>query len=555
MDHVDKANGYIDGVLSGEIPACKYVKLACKRHLKMITNPLYVFDRDAANAPCEFIELLPHTKGVWAQRRELIRLEPWQCLLLTATHGLLRASDGMRVIRDVTAVVPRKNGKTLPTAALGLFHLVGTGEHGAEVYCGASTERQSLEVFTPARLMALQSPDLLAHFGIQINARNISVPSKGSKFEPVVGCPGDGSSPSFAIRDECHQQSTAELRDAMVTGMGARQQPMLWNVSTAGTDIGCPFYDEVLSGRKVLEGTVENDQRFYIEYSLDDGDDWTTEESLRKANPNYGVSVFEDFLKAEQRNARQNANLQSRYLSKHCDIWCQSKSSYHNIQNWHACYDPNFKIENYYGREAIMSLDTAAKQDICAIQMLIPLDDGLFATFGRYFLPEDTIYSSDHANYLGWAHGSKIIQSDGNMNDFERIEQEIYDLRKLFKVTTVIYDDSHAAMLEQRLMSNGVPLLGFTMTAAAITEPMRMVDALINAKKFIHGDEPNAPASWMISNVTNKTRVRDDRDFPDKETPSAKIDAAVALYMAMAVHLRQPIKQKSIYERRGFLFV
>src|SRR3990167_6556496 len=114
--------------------------------------------------------------------------------------------------------------------------LAADGEHGAEVYSGAGTEKQAWEVFGPARLMARQTPALCNALGIQANAKNLHIMETASKFEPIIGKPGDGASPSMSITDEYHEHTTSEQYDTMVTGMGAREQPIAWVITTAGSD-------------------------------------------------------------------------------------------------------------------------------------------------------------------------------------------------------------------------------------------------------------------------------------------------------------------------------
>ncbi|MGR0187231.1 terminase large subunit domain-containing protein [Azospirillum aestuarii] len=231
---MELAERYIDGVLSGAIPACKWVKLACQRHrddLKADNSAdwPYRFDPAKAEKVCKFIELLPHTKGKWRKRdplnptAHLLRLEPWQCFIVCMVFGWVRKSDGFRRFRQVYVEVPRKNGKSALVAAIGIYMLCADGEEGAEVYAGATTEKQAWEVFGPAREMLINRPDVKDRAGISVNARNISIIAKAAKFEPVIGKPGDGASPSASITDEFHEHATSEQFDTMVTGMRSRR--------------------------------------------------------------------------------------------------------------------------------------------------------------------------------------------------------------------------------------------------------------------------------------------------------------------------------------------
>ena len=160
--HVDAGLQYARDVVAGRTLACKWVRLACKRQLDDLTrwdgvkDAPYYFDRNAAERICRFKELMPHVKGIWARQREKLHLEPWQCFIDTTLFGWKRTADGLRRFREAYEEIPRKNGKSCFVAPLGLYMLTEDGEEGAEVYSGATTEKQAWEVYGPARLMATE---------------------------------------------------------------------------------------------------------------------------------------------------------------------------------------------------------------------------------------------------------------------------------------------------------------------------------------------------------------------------------------------------------------
>ena len=198
LSHVERANAYARGVVAGEIPACKWIVLAAKRHLNDLVNQFregfpYRFDATKAERPCRFIEKLPHTKGKWARRAERILLEPWQSFKTVCIFGWVRKSDGLRRFRKIFLLIPRKNAKSTWAAGIALYLFCADGEYGSEVYSGATSEKQAWEVFRPAKLMAQKTPALLNRFGISVNAKNLHILGNGSRFEPMIGTPGDGA--------------------------------------------------------------------------------------------------------------------------------------------------------------------------------------------------------------------------------------------------------------------------------------------------------------------------------------------------------------------------
>ena len=203
--HAAASDGYVSDVLSGAVPAGKWVKLAAERHLRDLKASKskdwpYKFDAAKAERACRFIELLPHVKGRWAAgASKPLRLEPWQCFLTCSLFGWVNKKTVARRFRKARLYVSRKNGKSSWAAPVGLYMLCADGEPGAEVYSGATSEKQAWEVFGPAKEMAKRTPALVSQFGVTVNAKSLIRVGDMSKFEPVIGKPGDGSSPSCAI--------------------------------------------------------------------------------------------------------------------------------------------------------------------------------------------------------------------------------------------------------------------------------------------------------------------------------------------------------------------
>ncbi len=233
--NVNAANQYARDVVRGKIIACQFVIQACQRHLDDLMAEKsksfrYRFDKDLAERAAKFIQLLPHTKGEWAFKRMPITLEPWQLFVICCAFGWVNKGTRLRRFREVYTEIPRKNGKSAISAGVALYCFACDNEFGAEVYSGATTEKQAWEVFRPARLMCKRTPMLTEAFGIEVNASNMNRPEDGARFEPLIGNPGDGSSPHCAVVDEYHEHATDALYTTMLTGMGARRQPLMWAI-------------------------------------------------------------------------------------------------------------------------------------------------------------------------------------------------------------------------------------------------------------------------------------------------------------------------------------
>lgn len=533
--HVAQLEAYVAGVLSGEIIACKWIRLACERHRRDRDAPAsfpYRFDPAKAERVCKFCELFPHVKGRWAANHEKLKLQAWQCFAVGSMFGWVHKRTGLRRFRKARLYLPRKSGKSMLAAPIGLYMLAADGEAGAEVYSGATSEKQAWEVFGPARQMAKSVPNYCSAYGVEVNAKSLSIPDGMAKFEPVIGKPGDGASPHCSITDEYHEHATDEQLATMETGQGARQQPMSIVVSTAGDNVAGPCRDDWLGCQKVLDGINQNDQLFALIYTIDPEVEWSTEAALRMAQPNFDVSVSGEFLLAELRDAINNPRKQGHFKTKHLNIWVQARDAFINMQRWTECTRPDLKLEDFKGQRCFVGMDLASKIDLTAIELLFPQPGGTYVRFGRYYLPEDTVQLPENQHYQGWHAGGQLIATDGNQTDYFHVLEDIKELANTFDIAQLAYDPHNATMLVTALQEEGLPMMSFGPTVLNFSEPMKQIEALINDRKLLH--DGDSVMTWAMSNVTAKLD-RKDNVFPNKERPENKIDPFVALCMAMGV--------------------
>lgn len=531
------AETYARAVAAGEIPNCKWLVLACRAWISDFERQdqdefPFRFDHMRAWRACVFIESLPHVKGSWAARGELIRLQPWQVWIVASLFGWVRKDNGRRRYRQALVLVPRKNGKSALAAAIGLYMLAADGEYGAEVYSGATSEKQAFEVFRPARQMAMRTPQMCNRFSLEIAAKAIVSTEKGSRFEPLIGKPGDGASPSCAIIDEYHEHDTDNLVETMRTGMGARDEPLLLMITTAGDNIGGPCYQAMLDARRVVEGNERDDGFFIALYGLDDDDDWTEEKSLQKANPNYGVSVSAEFLQQELASALATARRQSVFQTKHLNRWVGSRAAFFNMENYRRCADPALTLDAFAGKRCYLGLDLASKIDLAAIGLVFPRPDGTHAIFARYYAPEDALHGSNGARYRAWLPENRIVLTDGAMIDHDRIGDDIREMMRRFDVAKLAFDPWNSAALITRLMNEGAPALEFRQSTKNFSEGMKTLAAAVDDGQVVHDGDPTL--AWMFGNVTAKEDAAENV-YPRKESAESKIDGAIAVLMAYSV--------------------
>lgn len=565
-DYIQLAHQYAKDVVEGRIPACQWTILACQRQINDLARQLvdpnfpYVFNPELVDSAgkkffpavriCLFAELQPHIKGDWAARGMRIRLEPWQCFFLTSAFGWVHRETGKRRFRVVDLVVPRKNAKSTIAAVIGLYMLAVDGEHGAEVYSGATSRDQAMEVFRPARLMASGKPgaEFRARFGVLVNKTNLSVVDTNSKFEPVIGNPGDGASPSCAIVDEYHEHSTSDLYDTMKTGMGARSQPLLLMITTAGSNVGGPCYVHQVALQKVLQGIIVDERRFGLIYGIDPDDDWTTVDALRKANPNYGVSVDADFLQAQLQEALNDPRKQSVFKTKHLNVWVNASSPWLNLQNFQKCGDPELTLEQFLNDSAWAGLDLASKVDIASKALIFKRElDGLdhYFLFTRNYLPAAAVERPENQHYRGWAETGHLIKTPGNMIDLNQIKEDVQADAERHLIAEIAMDPWGSREISPALQDDGFTVVDVGMTTRNLSEPMKLIQALVDAGRFHHDDNP--ATVWMFSNV-EVYPDRNDNIFPRKSSDEKKIDAAVATIIAMSRAMVGAVPEKVVPE-------
>lgn len=563
-DYAAIATQYAQDVVDGRVLACRWVRLACARHLRDLEraeagdwayewNPQLTDNTGKAYRPvyriCRFAELMPHIKGDWAARGERLRLDAWQVFVLASIFGWINRETGKRRFRFADIVVPRKNGKSTFAAVIGNYMLALDGEYGAEVYSGATSKDQAMEVFRPALLMARNSPEFRARYGVECNASNMSVLANNSKFEPLIGDPGDGASPSLSITDEYHEHRTSSQYDTMVTGMGARSQPLALVITTAGSNIGGPCYVHQVELQKILEGTVSNDQRFGIIYTIDQGDDPYSEVALRKANPNYGVSINAQFLQSMAEAARGDPRKQAVYKTKHCNVWVNAASPWVNIEQFQRMGDDSLERAEFAAQPGVVGLDLASKTDIASnVDLFRRLEAGEwhYYLFSRNYLPEAAIERPENQHYADWVERGMLTKTPGNMINLNQIREDVERDCDAYGLSEIGIDAWGSREIAPALMEQGYTVVDVPMTTRNLSEAMKNINALVDGGRFHH--DGNLATVWMFSNV----EVFEDRNgnvFPRKASAEKKIDAAVASIIAMSRLMLGATEEKSFWER------
>lgn len=536
-DFLAIAREYGASVATGKVKACKWVKLACERQdddLKRFEKSgLYVWNEAEAQRVCQFIELLTHTKGELAGQR--VVLEPWQVFILTTVFGWRRRSDGGRRFRRVYIEVPRGSGKSTLSSGVALYCLVADREPGAEVYSFATTRDQAKIVFGDAKVMAEHNEPLRKKFGLQVLANALYVPSTNSTFQAksAEGSTLDGLNTHLAIVDELHAHKTRAVYDVVETSLGKRRSSLLWCITTAGFDTSGICYEVRTMCTKVLEKTTEDETQFAIIYTIDAGDDWTSLESLEKANPNWNVSVRPEIITALLAKAKTLPSAANNFKTKHLDVWCSASAAWMDMLAWKKCESANLDLADFEGKPCFIGLDLGSKSDITAKAYLFPYEEGekqKYAVFCDCWLPEQAIEHSPNSQYSGWVATGRIHETEGAMTDLNVVEDSLREDLSRFDVQAIVYDPWHATQLVSALSEGGAPMLECRNTVQNLSDPTKTLEALVKGGDIVHDGNP--VLTWMMSNVVARLDNKDNI-FPKKERPENKIDGAMATIFAL----------------------
>lgn len=556
LGYVAKANQYIADILSGKIPACEWVRLACQRQVEDLNrstkNPLafpYRFDVWAAERVCLFVEQLTHVEGEKTGQKAI--LEPWQCFFLTIVFGWLHAFDdaakgvkaGKRRFRRVYMEVPRGNGKSFLSAAVELYMMCADGEGGAQCYVLATSVDQGDAVYRIAELMVKANPELQHEYGVQVAYLRITHPPSNS-FIRALPNKRDGKLDSLnihlAVADELHAHDVPDAFLSLKSGMGKRVQSLLWSITTAGSNQAGICFEEHKYVKELLQGNATNESFFGVIYSIDDKDDWKDPQCWIKANPNWNVSVSPVVIANSAAEAVATPAKQADFQTKHLNVWVGADQAWMNMVRWNTCRDTTLRLEDFKDDECIVGLDLASRRDLAAAVRVFRKfneDDGKthYYVFGAYWLPEQSPTIKDVAGVKGWVADGSIATTDGDTTNFDQIEEYIDEIYSHFHVKEIAYDAWMASQLVTHLQQTfgediavAVPM-GNT---KAMSQAAKEVEALVFEGRLHHNDEV---LTWNISNAVGhydeNGNIKPKKG--NKNDPNCKIDAAIAMLMAV----------------------
>ena len=531
-------------VLSGRLPSCRMVVLACQRYLDdWKRNDIY-FDWKAVEKFVAFSSSLKHFKGEFAGKP--IDLEPWQIFIVANVFGWKKLATGKRRYTYADVFVPRKNGKTTFAAVIALYCMMLDGEEGAEVYAAAVDREQAKICFEASKEIIKKS--MFSRL-VKTYTSSIVYSKTTSSYKPLSKETKnkDGLNPSCAVCDERHAWQTNEIFEVIKTGLGARSQPLVFSISTAGNDTSLPYFSDIKFLKEVMLGIKEKDNHFIMLYTPDEEDAWDDPMTWHKVNPNYGISLSPTYMENEYLEAKQKGgSTLASFCTKNLNKWVDSPTVWID--------DDTVKENNHdldesllLGEECYVGIDIASKTDLTCASFYFPRYKAFKCLF---IIPEAKVIElEDRVDYRRWAEQGWVTVSPGKVIDEEwymerfKIELDKYDIK------CIAYDPWGMWNMLQKFGRYQEVLMEYQQSIRFMSVPTKWYESamLKNQLNLMH----NPILRWNMQNVVIYIDPNANIKL-DKKRSRNKIDGVVACVNAVGGWLNLTSGEtKEIYVSHG----
>ena len=474
-----------------------------------------------------FEKHLTHAKGELGGKPFL--LEPWQKDYIRA---LFAEENGRRKVRTSLLALPRKNGKSTLAAGIAIRCLLEQ-EPGCEVYSCAASRDQARLVFDTARIAVEQSPVLSKQLRVYRNA--IVRESTHATYKSLSAEAGlqHGLSPHAVVFDELHV-SNREMWEVMLSGQGARRNPLTVALTTAGYDRKSVCWEVWKYAEAVRDGAIKDPTFLPMIFAADPADDWKSEKVWARANPNLGVSVKMDFLRSECARAIEMPTYENTFRQLYLNQWTEQDQRWLRMDHWAQGNKPC--PVDLAGRDCWAGLDLATTFDTTAFVLLFPLDDGTFWVEPHFWIPEENARQRerrDKVPYLTWQRQGHLHTTQGNVTDFDKVRHDIGALASKYRIRGVGLDPWNSAQLGLQLQGDGLPMEQFRQGYGSLSSPSHQLENWVVSGRLLHGGHP--VLTWQASNVAIQRDSAAGNIKPSKARSTERIDGIVALVMAIGL--------------------
>lgn len=412
---------YYQQIKDGTAQVNNYVRMAYEYLVKGLETGLFRFDAKKANSQIRFIEEhCHHTEGRLAPG--LFKLEIWQKAAVSAIFGIVDAK-GLRQFREVVMVEGRKCGKSLLGAAIGKCVLYNDGEYGARGFCVAPKLDQADIIYST--MWASISLDNELREKTKHRKSDLYIEESNSTFKKIAfnAKKSDGFNPSICICDEFASwpaEQGLKQYEVMKSAMGAREQPIMLAISTAGY-VNDGIYDELMKRcTAFLLGNSKETRLLPLLYMIDDLDKWNDINELHKSMPNLGISVSYDYMLEEIRIAEGSLSKKTEFMCKYCNIKQNSSVAWLDTRTVDKCIGEDLRLEDFRGSYCVGGIDLSRTTDLTACTAVIEKGGRLFV-FAKFFLPKEKIDEAtarDGVPYRAYIQRGLLHESGDNFIDY-----------------------------------------------------------------------------------------------------------------------------------------
>lgn len=486
----------------------------------------------AAARAVRLVNQLTHTKGPHAL--EPFRLRPWQTKIVRQLFKTRK--DGLRQYRTCLLMLPRKNGKSELAAALAVYFLLFDGEIGAEVYSAAADKDQAALVFNVAAQMIRNDPELLAQCEIIDSQKRIVHRASGSFYRAISAeaYSKHGFNASVVIYDELHAAPNRELWDVLSTSQGARSQPLMMAITTAGYDRHSILWELYTHAKKVLENPDIDPTFLPIIFEAPIEADWTDEKVWKAANPALGDFRSIEEMRTMAARAKEIPAQENTFRRLYLNQWTEQASRWIAMPSWDAC-KATVDRSALARRRCYVGLDLSSTTDLTALVGVFPDDDGPgFDVLAEFFVPREKLNDRvrrDKVPYDLWERQEQLTVTDGAVVDYQAVRNRLLDWAAEFDLRIITYDPWNATQLISQLeQQDGFVCVSLRQGFASLSPPTKALEKAVLAQQLRHDGHP--VLRWNVGNVSVETDPSGNIK-PSKSVSTERIDGVSALVMAI----------------------
>ena len=437
------------------------------------------------------------------------------------------------------------------SAGIGLYMLFADGESRPEVYSAATVKDQAKICFADA-VEIVKATDLKKYLTPYRNS--ISYDLKGGQFKPLSSDYGthDGLNPSCGIIDEFHAHKDSGMFDVIKSAFGARRQPLMFIITTAGFNKAGACYAYRDNVTKILRGVNQDDALFGIIYTLDNKEEWDNPKMWIKSNPNLSVSLSADYLADQVKDAKNRPEAVRNVMTKNVNLWVDAEKTWILDDIWQECIGSTNPLD-LKGCDCWGGLDLSNVSDVTAFVLLFN-EGNKFQLLPFFWIPEDKMQEKvrkENINYDKWLRDGVIKVTPGNVLDYDFVKADILQIASQYNLKSTAYDRWNSSQTIIDLTNEGMEFSPFGQGYGSMAAPTKQFETLVLTKQVEHFCNP--VLRWMLASTVVMTDPAGNIK-PDKAKSSQKIDGIVASIMALGEWMTaQANEDTNPYNNRGLL--